>query len=106
MTRNEFVQLTQKKLSDRVVKGESNSLPSQVDPTQAQSGRDILFNPKPIKYRGAYSNGVKVEDMRMFDNPHADKFDIMREAQQVSKQVKESHSKMTKDVQKNTSTAN
>lgn len=98
MKREDYFKFNRTKKYDKTTKQESNSLPSQVDPTQAQSGRDMLFNPKPIKYRGAYSNGVKLEDMRPFDNPNADKFDVMRAAKMASQEVKDNYQKMEQNA--------
>lgn len=96
MKRAEFFKFNKTKVINSVVM-ESNPTPSQVDPTQAQTGRDMIFNPKPIRYRGGYTNGVKVEDMRVFDNPNADKFDVMREAKMVSQEVRDNYQRMQKD---------
>lgn len=98
MKREDYFKFIRTKKYDKSTKLESNPLPSQVDPTQAQSGRDILFNPKPIKYRGAYSNGVKLEDMRLFDNPNADKFEVMRAAKMASQEVKDNYQKMEQNA--------
>lgn len=98
MKRKDFFKFNRTKKYDLTIKLESNSLPSQVDPTQAQSGRDLLFNPKPIKYRGVYSNGVKLEDMQPFDNPNADKFDVMRAAQKATQEVKDNVKKMEQNA--------
>lgn len=96
MKRAEFFKFNKTKVINSVVV-ESNPDLSQVDPTQAQTGRQMIFNPKPIRYRGGYTNGVKVEDMRLFDNPNADKFDVMREAQIATQEVRNNYEKMQKD---------
>lgn len=99
MKRSEFIKFTSSKRYNGV-KREFNDLPTSVDPTQAQSGRDMLFNPKPIKYRGTYSNGVPSKDMQVFDKMYADKFDSFAAAFAISKDVQDKYEKLPKDEPK------
>ncbi len=100
MKRAEFVKFVSTKKYNRGSKTEFNSSPSIVDPTQAQSGRDMLFNPKPIKYRGTYSNGVPSKDMQVFDKMYADKFDSFAAASAITKDVQDKYQKLPKDEPK------
>lgn len=87
MTRAEYVKhLTHRK---SVVEAEVNVLPSVTDPSQAQSGRDLVFNPKPIENkRIVYSAGVLSADMKPFDKMYAEKLDVFSAAQQASKEAR------------------
>ena len=95
MTRQEYIKHCMQRKSVRTIR--KNVLPSVADPTMAQSGRDLLFNPKPIRYdRVEYSQGVPLEQMRSFDNMYAQKMDVFEDAKQLSHKTK----KQLDDMQK------
>lgn len=87
MTRNEYKKHLTCRSSSYV--GESNVLPSVADPTQAQSGRDLVFNPKPIvNNRITYAAGVLAAEMQPFDKMYAEKLDVFSAAQKASKEAR------------------
>ena len=96
MTRKEFLQYSNKRKSLRTY--ERNILPSVADPTQAQSGRDLVFNPKPIVFdRVVYSEGVPASQMKSFDRMYADRIESFADAQAISNEVREKIKKLPKD---------
>lgn len=98
MTRREYIQHCQKRVSVRGT--ESNVLRSDTDPTQAQTGRDLLFNPKPIIYnRVQYSEGVAAKDMKAFDKMYPDKFESFAAAKTLTEDVKQKYDSMTKEIE-------
>ena len=87
MTRNEYVQHCMNRQSVRTI--QKNVLPSVADPSMAQSGRDLLFNPKSIRYnRVEYAQGVPLDQMKPFDQMYAQKLDVFQDAQNHSKETK------------------
>lgn len=51
---------------------------SVTDPTYAQSGRDLVFNPLPYEVKPIYSNGVPLKEMQAFDGMYKDKLDVFQ----------------------------
>lgn len=97
MTRQEYLDYCKNKKSMR--KNEQNVLPSVADPSMAQTGRDLVYNPKPIRYnRVTYSNGVPAAEVKAFDRMYADRLDVFQEAKQVSEDVKSKLSKIEKEA--------
>lgn len=80
---------------------EYNPLPSVADPTQAQSGRDMVFNPKPIvNTRVQYAQGVKASEMRPFDAMYADKMEVFEAAKGITEETKKNYNKMQEETKK------
>ena len=99
MTKQEFLNHCKQRKSVRSYK--SNVLPSVTDPTLAQSGRDILFNPKPINYnRVEYTQGVPLAQMQSFDKMYAEKLDVFQDAKDHSTKTKKQLDKMQEDYEK------
>ena len=66
-----------------------NVLPSVADPSMAQSGRDLVFNPKPINYnRCDYYKGVPADQIQSFDQMYAQKIDVFQAAKEHSDKTK------------------
>ena len=96
MKRIEYIDYCMSRKSMR--SNEKNVIASVTDPTQAQSGRDMVFNPKPINYnRVTYTQGVPAADMKSFDRMYPDKFESHREAQQLTSEVIDKVSKLPKE---------
>lgn len=96
MTRQEYLDYCKCKTSKRTI--EKNILPSVADPTMAQTGRDMLYNPKPIRYnRVTYSNGVPAAEVKAFDKMYPDRLEVFQEAQAISEDVKSKLSKIDKE---------
>lgn len=84
MKRSEYVKLCQNGKTNHarecVVKDKSVT-----DPSFAQTGRQILFNPLPIEYRMKYPAGVPLDKdnpmlFKEYDKLYPDKFDAVRQA--------------------------
>lgn len=87
MTRHEYIEMCMKRESVRNIR--KNVLPSVADPTMAQSGRELLFNPKNINYnRVSYYKGVPVEQIQGFDKMYADKIEVFDDAKKLSDKTK------------------
>lgn len=85
MKRAEFIAMSSAGRLHAIYEGEINVLPSVADPTQAQSGRDLVFNPKPIvNTRIKYSQGVPSHEMQPFDKMYPDKLDVFSSAKETS----------------------
>lgn len=85
MKRHEFVKFVQNHRTDHVKKTVVQDL-SVTDPSFAQTGRQIIFNPLPIETRIHYIAGVKLNEenphqFNEFDKLYPDTFKAMREAQ-------------------------
>lgn len=99
MTRLEYINICMQRKSVRSIR--KNVLPSVTDPSMAQSGRDLLFNPKPIMYnRVEYSQGVPVDQMHSFDKMYADKLDVFKDAQEHSTKTKKQLDKIQEEYEK------
>lgn len=97
MTRQEYLDYCKCKTSKRTIV--KNVLPSVADPTMAQTGRDMLYNPKPICYnRVTYSNGVPAAEVKAFDRMYPDRLDVFQEAKAISEDVQSKLSKIEKEV--------
>lgn len=85
-------------------KKQENSMPSVTDPSYAQSGRDLLFNPKPYEMKQIYANGVPLKDMQPFDAMYADSFQAFQQAKEFSetqrKDIKDKLAKIEEDKKK------
>lgn len=99
MTRQEYINLCMQRRSVRTIR--KNVLPSVADPSMAQSGRDLVFNPKPIMYnRVEYSQGVPVEQMKSFDQMYAQKLDVFADAKEHSTKTKKQLDKIQEEYEK------
>ena len=99
MTRQEYLNQCKSRSSVRVYR--KNVLPSVTDPSMAQSGRDLLFNPKPINYdRCDYYKGLPVDQMRSFDQMYAQKMDVFNDAKELSTTTKKQLDKLEKEYEK------
>lgn len=61
-------------------KCEKVTVDSVTDPTYAQSGRDLAFNPLPYEMKPIYTNGVPLNEMQPFDGMYKDKLDVFQSA--------------------------
>lgn len=99
MTRQEYINLCMQRRSVRTIR--KNVLPSVADPSMAQSGRDLVFNPKPITYnRVEYTQGVPVEQMKSFDQMYAQKLDVFQDAKEHSTKTKKQLDKLQEEYEK------
>lgn len=99
MTKQEYLNHCKQRKSVRNYA--SNVLPSVTDPTLAQSGRDLLFNPKPIAFnRVDYVQGVPLEQMKSFDNMYAQKLDVFEDAKQQTQETTKKLDKLQETYKK------
>ena len=61
---------------------------SVTDPTYAQSGREILFNPLPYDMKPIYHNGVPLDQMQPFDRMYVDKHEAFQSAKELDTEQK------------------
>ena len=67
---------------------EHSDLASVTDPSFAQSGRDLVFNPKPYDTKPIYSSGVPADKMQAFDGMYKDKFEAFQAAKEFQSKTK------------------
>lgn len=86
-------------------KKQENNMPSVTDPSYAQSGRDLLFNPKPYEMKQIYADGVPLKDMQPFDAMYVDRFQAFQQAKEFSetqlKDIKDKLAKIEQDKKNN-----
>lgn len=88
MKRKDYISMLNGRKS--INNGENNVIDSVADPTQAQSGRDLVFNPKPlVNNRITYAEGVSADKLQPFDKMYADKLEVFAAAQHSSKTARE-----------------
>lgn len=86
MTRNDFKgMLNNSKHPSK--KQERNPQRSMTDPTFYQTGRDIIANPLPVTYKGAYTRGVTSANMQSFDVAYPDKIDVFNDALRINNET-------------------
>ena len=103
MKKSEYIKMLQG-TKPAVHKKQENHMPSVTDPSYAQSGRDLLFNPKPYEMKQIYSNGVPLKDMQPFDAMYADRFQAFQHAKEFSeiqhKDIKDKLAKIEEEKKK------
>lgn len=77
-------------------KNENPIMKSVTDPTYAQSGRDLVFNPLNYEAKPIYSNGVPLKDMQPFDGMYKDKHDAFQAAKELNTREQENARKWRK----------
>lgn len=87
--------MNKQQFRDRLINGtksikkhESAELASVTDPSFAQSGREIVFNPLPYDVKPIYSQGVPADQMQAFDGMYKDKFEAFQAAREFSEKSK------------------
>lgn len=88
MKKSEYVKYLQGNIKPPK-KCEVNLMPSCCDPSFAQSGRDMVFNPKNYECKPIYSNGVPLDQMQPFDGMYKDKHIAFQAAKEVDTQQHE-----------------
>lgn len=103
MEKSDYVRMLQG-VKPTMHKKQENNMPSVTDPAYAQSGRELLFNPKPYEMKQIYSNGVPLKEMQPFDAMYADRFQSFQQAKEFSetqhKDIKEKLAKIEEDKKK------
>lgn len=77
-------------------------LDSVTDPSFAQTGRQIVFNPLPYTPRPIYSQGVPADQMQAFDGMYKDKFEAFQAAKEFSETQKQDLKKKIDEHSKQT----
>lgn len=83
MTKQEYIKMLQgKKMPMR--QPEKITVPTVTDPSFAQSGRDMIFNPIGYETKPIYANGVPLDQMQPFDRMYADKHEAFQSAKELN----------------------
>lgn len=103
MKKTDYVNMLQgKKMPMRAP--EKITVESVTDPSFAQSGRDLVYNPIGYETKPIYANGVPLDQMQPFDGMYVDKHAAFQSAKELNdkehanaKKWKEEQSKTKKD---------
>ena len=102
MKKCEYIKMLQG-IKPTINKVQENHMSSVTDPTFAQSGRELVFNPLPYETKQIYSNGIPLEQMQPFDAMYADKFDSFEQARQFSESNRKDIKEKLKTIKENES---
>ena len=78
-------------------KSEIITVQSVTDPTFAQSGRELIFNPLGYETKPIYANGVALNDMQPFDGMYVDKHQAFQYAKELDQQQHDHAKKSLKE---------
>lgn len=98
MTRNEFRKCV---VGDVVCpkQVEKNVGVSVTDPSFAQSGREMVFNPLPYNPKPIYQQGVPLDKMHEFDGMYKDKLDVFQSAKEFEQKAGDNLKKGMEDYE-------
>lgn len=78
-------------------KSEVITVQSVTDPSFAQSGRELVFNPLGYETKAIYANGVALDNMQPFDGMYVDKHAAFQSAKELDAQQHEHAKKSLKE---------